>query len=305
MTSTAVSTRSRTDADLPTRTACPSAPVIPPVVAQGCGVKYVALGDSYASGVGLAPGLAYPVLLRERGQERFSSLTQASTSGAVTGDVVGTQVGALRDGTTTVTLTIGGNDVGFASVLAACLHSSDPRLQAVLEQGGAGWRRRLRDEAEQQIAYLGGPAAVPRGRSVPLVRVLADVARRAPDAEILVTGYPRLLGDRPTAAGHRASDVLPLFVAPADAAWLAAQSEALDAAIAGAVERAQAGGVRARFVDVSAAFAGHALSDRHAPWVNGVVLASVASLVPDASSFHLTAEGSAAYAAAIESTGKI
>ena len=47
-------------------------------MAEGRGVKYVALGDSYASGVGLAPGLAYPVLLRERGQERFSGLTQAA-----------------------------------------------------------------------------------------------------------------------------------------------------------------------------------------------------------------------------------
>jgi hypothetical protein len=131
------------------------------------------------------------------------------------------------------------------------------------------------------------------------VRVLSDVARRAPDAEILVTGYPRLLGSRPTAAGHQASDTLPLFVGPEDAAWLSAQSDALDAAIAGAVDRAQAGGVRARFVDVSATFAGHALSDTGIPGVNGVVLASMTSLVPDASSFHLTAWGQAAYASAI------
>jgi lysophospholipase L1-like esterase len=262
-------------------------------------VNYVALGDSYASGVGLAPHLAYPALLRARGEDRFSGLTSAATSGAVTADVVGTQVGALRDSTSTVTLTVGGNDVGFASVIAACLHSPDPRLQMVLDQGGAGWRRQLRAAAEQQIAFLGGPAAVPRGRTVPLVRVLADIARRAPDAEILVTGYPRLLGDRPTAAGHRASDVLPLFVAAADAAWLAAQSDALDAAIGAAVDRARASGVRARFVDVAGVFAGHGLSDRHAPWVNGVVLASAASLVPDSSSFHLTADGSAAYADAV------
>jgi lysophospholipase L1-like esterase len=264
-------------------------------------VTYVALGDSYAAGVGLAPSLAYPVLLRQRGGDRFAKLTTAASSGAVTGDVTGTQVGALRDSTETVTLTIGGNDVGFASVLAACLHSPDPRLQAVLDSGGAGWRRRLRTGAEQRIAFLGGPAAVPQGRSVPLVRVLSDVARRAPDAEILVTGYPRLLGDRPTASGHRASDTLPLFVAAEDAAWLSTQSEALDAAIATAAERAQASGVRARFVDVSATFAGHALSDRGTPWVNGVVLASMTSLVPDSSSFHLTAEGSAAYAAALAS----
>ncbi|MGI3786315.1 MAG: GDSL-type esterase/lipase family protein [Janthinobacterium lividum] len=264
-------------------------------------MNYVALGDSYASGEGLAPNLAYPVLLRERSEERFAGLVSGARSGAVTGDVVGSQVGALRDTTSTVTLTVGGNDVGFASVLAACLRSPDPRLQAVLDSGGAGWRRQLRAGAEQRIAYLGGPAAVPQGRSVPLVRVLSDVARRAPDAEILVTGYPRLLGDRPTSAGHRASDTLPLFVGPEDAAWLSAQSDALDAAVAAAVERAQASGVRARFVDVSATFAGHALSDTGTPGVNGVVLASATSLVPDSSSFHLTAWGQAAYASALAS----
>lgn len=262
-------------------------------------MKYVALGDSYASGEGLRPSLAYPVLLRERGGDRFSPLSSVACSGAVTGDVTASQVSAVRDSTETVSLTVGGNDVGFASVLAGCLHSPDRRLQAVLDQGGPAWRRQLRAGAEQRIAFLGGPAAVPQGRSVPLVRVLSDIARRAPDAEILVTGYPRLLGSRPTAAGHPASDTLPLFVGPDDAAWLSAQSDALDSAIATAVERAQASGVLARFVDVSAAFVGHGLSDPGEPGVNGVVLASMASLVPDSSSFHLTAWGQAAYASAL------
>ena len=272
-------------------------------------MSYVALGDSYASGEGLPPYLAgtdgcrrstrsYPVLLGDTGRGRFAGSTSAACSGAVTGDVLGTQVSALRAETSTVTLTVGGNDAGFAAVVAACLHSPDPRLQAVLDQG-ASWRAATKAGAQQRIAFLGGPAAAPQGRSVPLVRVLSEVSRRAPDADILVTGYPRLLGDRPTAQGHRASDVLPLFVDAEDARWLSMQSEALDAALAAGVARARATGVRARFVDVSATFAGHALSDRGAPWVNGVVLASLASLVPDSSSFHLTAEGSAAYADAL------
>lgn len=274
-------------------------------------MPYVALGDSYASGEGLPPYVggaggcrrstrSYPELLAAGGRERFAAMTSAACSGAVTADVLATQVTALREGTTTVTLTVGGNDAGFAAVVAACLHSPDPRLQAVLDQG-TSWRAGVKARAQQRIAFLGGPAAAPRDGSVPLVRVLSEVARRAPDAEILVTGYPRLLGDRPTAQGHRAADVLPLFVHERDAAWLGAQSEALDAALASGVARARATGVRVGFVDVSAEFAGHALSDRQAPWVNGVVLASLGSLVPDSSSFHLTAEGSAAYASALTS----
>ena len=261
-------------------------------------MSYVALGDSYASGEGLTPSLSYPVLLRERGLPRFFPLTSAARSGAVTGDVLATQVSVLRESTRTVTLTVGGNDAGFATVVAACLHSPDPRLQAVLDQG-AQWRAGAKAGAQRRIAFLGGPAAAPQDRTLPLVRVISEVARRAPNAEILVTGYPRLLGSAPTPQGHRASDVLPLFVAEEDAAWMTAQSDALDAAVAAGVERAQASGVRARYVDVTAAFDGHALSDRQAPWVNGVVLASLGSLVPDSSSFHLTAEGSAAYAAAL------
>jgi len=272
-------------------------------------VTYVALGDSYASGEGIPPyeagangcrrsSRSYPLLLAATGAERFSGLRSAACSGAVTADVLASQVSSLRQDTRTVTLTVGGNDAGFATVVAASLHSSDPRLQAVLDQG-ASWRAGAKAGAQQRIAFLGGPAAAPQGRSVPLVRVLSEVARRAPDAEILVTGYPRLLGSKPGPQGHRASDVLPLFVSDADAAWLATQSEALDAAIASGVQRARAGGVRARYVDVSAEFDGHGLSDRQAPWVNGVVLASLGSLVPDSSSFHLTAEGSQAYATAL------
>lgn len=261
-------------------------------------MTYVALGDSYASGVGLPPALAYPVLLRESGVDRFATLRTTASSGAVTADVLASQVSALRDDTRTVTLTVGGNDAGFAAVVAASLHSPDPRLQAVLDQG-ASWRAATKAGAQRRIAFLGGPAAAPQDRSVPIVRVLSEVARRAPEAEILVTGYPRLLGDRPTPQGHRASDVLPLFVSDADAEWLATQSDALDAALASGVHRARATGVNARYVDVSAEFAGHGLSDRQAPWVNGVVLASLGSLVPDSSSFHLTPEGSQAYATAL------
>ena len=276
-------------------------------------MSYVALGDSYASGEGLAPyepgaggcrrsSRSYPSLLGATGPERFSEVTSAACSGAVTGDILGTQVSALASTTRTVTLTVGGNDVGFATVVAACLHTTDPRLRMALEGYATqtdAWRRRLRAGVEQRVAFLGGPAAVPRDRSLPLVRVLADVARRAPDAQILVTGYPRLLGQQPGPQGHRASDVLPLFVRPEDADWLTEQNDALNAAVASGVERARAGGVDARFVDVAAGFGGHGLSDAAAPWVNGVVLATVGSLVPDSSSFHLTAEGQAAYAAAV------
>ena len=170
-------------------------------------MTYVALGDSYASGVGLAPALAYPVLLRDGGLDRFSTLTQAASSGAVTGDVLATQVSSLRADTRTVTLTVGGNDAGFATVVAACLHSPDPRLQAVLDQG-AQWRAAAKAGAQRRIAFLGGPAAAPQDRTVPLVagplRGRASGARRR-DPRHRLPPPARLAGRRRRATGRPTS----------------------------------------------------------------------------------------------------
>ena len=253
-------------------------------------LSYVALGDSDAAGFGAGKYVndcyqsrrGYPALLDR--ETRASLRTNATCNGATTDTVLATQLSALTPRTQLVTLTVGGNDLGFAKIATICAPGPSAACEAAIN--GA-------------LALLAPRGTGPSVLATKLAATYGAVATAAPRADILVTGYPRLLGDRPTAQGHRASDVLPLFVDAEDARWLSMQSEALDAALAAGVARARATGVRARFVDVSATFAGHALSDRGAPWVNGVVLASLASLVPDSSSFHLTAEGSAAYADAL------
>src|ERR1700754_1011327 len=91
--------------------------------AQAAAPAYVALGDSYSSGNGAGNYIsssgdchrsnsAYPALWASANSP--SSFTFAACSGAVTTDVINSQLGSLNASTGLVTLTIGGNDAGFA-----------------------------------------------------------------------------------------------------------------------------------------------------------------------------------------------
>jgi len=93
-------------------------------------VHYVALGDSYSSGVGAGSYtaesgdckrtlLAYPQLWANA--HAPSSYRSVACSGAETSDVINTQVSALSSQTTLVSITVGGNDVGFSSVMTTCV----------------------------------------------------------------------------------------------------------------------------------------------------------------------------------------
>jgi lysophospholipase L1-like esterase len=91
--------------------------------------NYVALGDSYSSGVGTGSYTlsssckrsvyAYPYLLAQ--QRANTALTFVACSGATTNDVMNSQISSVTSSTTLVTITIGGNDLGFASLITACI----------------------------------------------------------------------------------------------------------------------------------------------------------------------------------------
>ena len=266
---------------------------------------YVALGDSYASGEGLAPYEAtggscdrsqrqsYPERLRQVGPRRFDRLISAACSGATTGAVLASQTGALTTRTRTVTLTVGGNDVGFAPILLSCLYSPVPAVQQTLP-GGKGCRAQDA-QVDAAIAYLGGPAGG-SGARVPLAGVIDEIADQAPHAQLLVSGYPQLLGV--PATDCQVNPAAPLFISAEDVTWIREETTALNAAIRAAVQRARDAGVRVRYVDATRTFAGHGFCDRRSPWINGLVLAPGAALAPLPASFHPTAQGQWAYAAA-------
>jgi len=98
-------------------------PVPPPV-------RYVALGDSYAAGIGAADDTAdrggcarsadaYPE--QWAAHHAHASFVSEACDGATTAGVLSGQVQALSARTTLVSLTVGGNDAGFSHVMDACV----------------------------------------------------------------------------------------------------------------------------------------------------------------------------------------
>src|ERR1700748_1718257 len=138
-------------------------------------VHYVALGDSYSAGVGAGGNSgscdqspnAYPALWAEANTP--ASVTSAAASGGTTSDVINSQLSSLSASTTLVSITIGGNDAGFSSIMETCvLKSTSSCLSAVAT---------ARSFVTSQL-----PAR--------LASTLQAIRQRAPNARIVLLDYP-------------------------------------------------------------------------------------------------------------------
>lgn len=242
---------------------------------------YVALGDSYAAGYGLPqqdalPGMAaqlcarssqaYPELVAA--QERTaSSFDFVACSGAITTDIVKSQAlyggataapqeDALSPRTHVVTLTIGGNDVGFGDA-AYCLQAPETpgcadlgaRIQAAL------YALSLPDTNSPGISIL-DPLSGTTVVVTPLATILADIHRRSPQAQVFVSNYPVLLAE--CAQGLPTGDPQIPQIEADNAANMA-----LNGVIAGAVAAA---GPMVHLVDAASAFTGHSVCSA-SPWI--------------------------------------
>ena len=291
---------------------------------------YVALGDSFASGEGLSPyergtdaatnschrsaRQSYPERLEHGSIRRFNHLTSVACSGATTAALFfnladrsneRAQLKALSTRTRTVTVTIGGNDVGFASVLADCTYTpvTDPVLQRLIP-GRPGCEQRQAAGVQQAIARLGG-APVPdlKRPTVPLIAILSSIHALAPRAKIYLTGYPPLFG--PTFASPFGCQVaavsgVPLFISGPDAQWISRSTTQLNTTIKASAGLARRIGLPVTYVDVSARFAGHAVCDTGTAWINPLLVTTDGtSLQLNPASFHPTARGQRAYADAV------
>ena len=242
-----------------------SALSVAPAVAAAPGT-YVALGDSYASGVGAGPYISgsgsclrssrsYPYRLGRR------VAAQRACAGATTGDVLARQLKPFGGATRLVTITIGGNDAGFIDVIQACLTARYAGCDARVDQAD----RFIRSSLASRLA-----------------RVYMAIRRRSAGARIVVAGYPRLFA----ASACRAAG----GIDARKQARLNQSADLLARTIAAEVRRHP--GVR--FVDVRNAFRGHGICSR-APWILGLS-------DPLFASFHPNAAGFAAYARAIKRT---
>ncbi len=216
--------------------------VVAPTTAQA--VTYVALGDSYSSGLGTRSYLddgtecrrsaqSYPALVAAA---RGWSLDLRACSGATIPDVRAAQLGALSTSTQKVTLSVGGNDAGFADVLTECA------LPA--------WASDCDAAIDQAQATISGtlPSA--------LSSLYAQVGSRAPSADVVVVGYPRVfMGEDCNAL---------TWFSPEEQTRLNATADRLNSLLA---TRASAAGFR--FANPTSAFTGHAVCD-DPEWLNGL-----------------------------------
>jgi lysophospholipase L1-like esterase len=232
----------------------------PPASAQSA-IHYVALGDSYSSGVG-AGSYTSSSGSCDRSTNAYSQLwasandpasyVSAACSGATTSSVISSQLSALSSATTLVSITVGGNDVGFSSTMETCVLDSTSTCVSAIST----------DEAEIANDLPGE-----------LNNVLGDIRADAPSARVVVLDYPELydLSKSASCVGLSTTDRTDLNQA----------ADQLDSAI-----QAAAGRHGDVFVDVRSAFAGHEICDSNR-WLHSVNILDLTE------SYHPTAAGQA------------
>ncbi|CAN7178078.1 SGNH/GDSL hydrolase family protein [Knoellia sp. LjRoot47] len=244
--------------------------------------RYVALGDSFSAGSGVLPlsptanpqctqsALNYPKLLAQRSG---GALTDVTCGGADTGDFTGSQftgvapqLDAVTPAARLVTIGIGGNDSSvFTSIIQQC-------ATAGLRTAGQG--------SPCKDTYGSSYADTIRTKTYPAVRAAIAAAKaRAPQARIVVPGYPQIL---PPTKGCYAT----MPIATGDVPYVNGIEQVLNAALE---QAAKDNG--ATFVDMWAPSAGRDACQL--PWVRWVEpLAGSLNYVP----VHPNAAGERAYA---------
>ncbi|MFF5172150.1 SGNH/GDSL hydrolase family protein [Micromonospora sp. NPDC000089] len=230
--------------------------VLVPGVAQAATVNYVALGDSYSSGVGAGP---YDLSTCFRSQKSYAPLWAAAHAvtsfkfpacgGAVTSDVINSQVNSLSASTTLVTITIGGNDAGFVDVITSCRFGSTSSC----ENAVAG-------------AKSFATSTLP-GR---LDATYAAIRGRAPNARLVVLGYPRLFETNYCGLLAMSSYKRTILNQAAD--------------LLASVTAGRAGAAGATFVDVRPPFTGHGVCAAD-PWIRDVT-GVIEAYHPDADGYR-------------------
>jgi len=214
------------------------------VPAQAAAPSYVALGDSYSSGTGtrsyLADGTsclrsvyAYPSLIASA---KGYALNFRACSGAKISDVAGTQLSALSTSTAYVTISVGGNDAGFADVLTTCAQPA--------------WLSNCTGAVDGAQAFI--RTTLPGA----LDTLYAGIRARAPQARVTVVGYPRIFNGEDC-------NLLTWF-SPTEESRLNATADLINATTA---TRASAAGFA--FANPTSRFVGHAVCDSP-EWLNGL-----------------------------------
>lgn len=168
-------------------------------------LEYVALGDSFSSGEGVEPFIspsdtngchrsshAYPNVLSEAPDINWSLKAFRACSGATTETVMQGKSGepgqldSLSDYTDIVTITVGGNDVGFTPFVKKCLTGYDAYF-------GCTAGSQEYDYAFQQLSLLPDLLVNPSPSPSQSTGVFTALSAKAPNADVYVLGYPHVV----------------------------------------------------------------------------------------------------------------
>ncbi|MFE9676927.1 SGNH/GDSL hydrolase family protein [Streptomyces sp. NPDC006259] len=239
---------------------------------QGAVKQYVALGDSYAAGTGLSPQTdaackrsagSYPSWIAQT--YKPAVFKDVTCSGATTRSLwnkegsSAPQVNALSKDTDLVTVTLGGNDLGFSNVLTTCV------LAGLTTREGTP----CRDELLRSGKNLDADFAK---LSTRVPDMLTDIKQRSPKARVVVVGYPNLF----PADGSTCGSSVPL--AKGDVTWLNQVTNRLNLLLETAAYLKQA-----EFVDTSSVFRGKDMCrPASEQWINPLLPQTPGSAHPNA-----------------------
>lgn len=230
--------------------ACASAPT--PGGGPG---KLVALGDSFTSNSALFPTTKTNGCNQSKGNQPrlvasrlgIADVTDASCDGAKTTDIMGgsaPQINKVTSAATIVMVSIGGNDLGFSDIAVQC-----SKRAITLKTCKGDYVKSGNDALSAKVA-----ATRPK-----VDQVLAAAKSRAPQARVVLYGYPTLLPMTGT------STCLGMTFTKTDVPYLRAKQAELNNMLKAS---AKANGVT--YVDVYGPSAGHDPCASQ-PWVNKVI----------------------------------
>jgi lysophospholipase L1-like esterase len=246
---------------------------VPTGAGAGINGTYVALGDSYTAGPLIPNQIAsakgcfrsdhdYPHLVAAAivpGGFRDPSCSGADTSDmtksqSVAGGTNAPEFNSLNSTTTLVTLQIGGNDIGFVSIILHCV--------SVLPWGSPCKNHYVHNGVDAIANSIN--ATAPK-----VAAVISGIHARAPHAKVYVLGYPAILPN----SGGGCWPKMP--ITSSDVGYLRSKEQQLNAMIA-----AQAATHGATYVNVYAPSIGHdACSGRDTRWIEPVIPTHLAAPV--------------------------
>ncbi|MYV95932.1 SGNH/GDSL hydrolase family protein [Streptomyces sp. SID1034] len=167
------------------------------------------------------------------------------------GDPPQLEQGYLNRNTTLVTMSIGGNDARFVDIFSKCVLTSGNDSCS-----GKTWDSSDEDVEGRDAKFLGQPMAT----AIPgiineivrpdIVKTLQEIHNRAPNAKVILMGYPPLLSNDGVCLKIPTPPGLPnLGLSSASAAWLNSIAGVLATAMQGAADDMKKAGAQVEFAD--------------------------------------------------------